>query len=80
MRCDSGVARGITVEGVTPVRSARPIVWRTQPWPSGVFWVDDAGLLRLIPHKLARNNRTVHTVGLSPLGIRVLKGEPLPAV
>ena len=38
----------------------------------------DGGLLRLVPHKLARNNRTVHTVGLSPAGIRVLKGGPLP--
>ena len=38
----------------------------------------DGGLLRLIPHKLARGGRTVHTVGLSPLGVRVLKGEPLP--
>jgi len=40
----------------------------------------DAGLLRLVPHKLARSNRTVHTVGLSPLGLRVLKGEPLPDI
>ena len=38
----------------------------------------DAGLLRLVPHKLARGNRTVHTVALSPLGLRVIKGEPLP--
>jgi superfamily II DNA helicase RecQ len=40
----------------------------------------DAGLLRLVPHKLAGNRRTVHTVGLSPLGQRVLKGEPLPEI
>lgn len=38
----------------------------------------DAGLLRLVPHKLSRGGRTVHLIGLSPHGSRVLKGEPLP--
>ena len=38
----------------------------------------DAGLLRLVPHKLAGGGRTVHTIALSPLGLRAIKGEPLP--
>jgi len=38
----------------------------------------DAGLLRLVPHKLKGPGRTVHLIALAPHGSRVLKGEPLP--
>ena len=37
--------RGVSVEGVVPVRSALPIVWRSQPWPSQIYWVDEDGEL-----------------------------------
>jgi ATP-dependent DNA helicase RecQ len=41
----------------------------------------DAGLLRLVPHQLRRGSqRRVHLVALAPLGLRVLKGEPLPEI
>ena len=39
----------------------------------------DAGLLRLVPHKLGNSGRSVHLVGLSKAGRAVLKGEPLPS-
>ena len=39
----------------------------------------DAGLLKLVPHKLGRSGRSVHLVSLSKTGRAVLKGEPLPA-
>ena len=38
----------------------------------------DAGLLRLVPHKLSRGGRTVHLIAVAPRGSAVLKGEPLP--
>jgi superfamily II DNA helicase RecQ len=38
----------------------------------------DAGLLRLVAHKLQGGGRTVHLIAVAPLGTRVLKGEPLP--
>ena len=40
----------------------------------------ESGLLRLVPHKLAGSRRRVHTIALSPLGLRVVKGGPLPAL
>ncbi len=39
----------------------------------------DAGLLRLVPHKLGPTGRSVHLVALSKVGRGVLKGDPLPA-
>ena len=40
----------------------------------------ESGLLRLVPHKLAGSRRRVHTIALSPLGLRVVKGAPLPSL
>ena len=38
----------------------------------------DAGLLRLVSHTLRSGQRSVHLVALAPVGVRVLKGAPLP--
>lgn len=39
---------------------------------------EEAGLLRLVQHRLRGNRRMVHLVALSPAGLRVLKGGPMP--
>jgi len=70
-----GVGSGPLASGPTRGRLSHLGVKGADRWLRIAY---DAGLLRLVPHKLARGNRTVHTVGLSPLGLRVLKGEPLP--
>ena len=38
----------------------------------------DGGLLRLVPKTLHGSGRRVHLIALSPQGLRVHKGEPLP--
>jgi ATP-dependent DNA helicase RecQ len=70
-----GVGTGPLSEGPTRGRLRHLGVKGADRWLRIAY---DGGLLRLIPHKLAGGGRTVHTVGLSPLGVRVLKGQPLP--
>jgi len=70
-----GVASGPLSAGPTRGRMKHLGVKGADRWLRVAY---DAGLLRLVPHKLARGRRTVHTVALSPLGLRVVKGEPMP--
>ncbi|MDJ0522327.1 MAG: RecQ family ATP-dependent DNA helicase [Planctomycetota bacterium] len=72
-----GIASGPLSRGDTYGRLSHLGVKGAERWLRTAY---DAGLLRLVPHKLAGGGRTVHLVALAPSGRGVLKGDPLPAL
>ncbi|MDJ0976384.1 MAG: RecQ family ATP-dependent DNA helicase [Planctomycetota bacterium] len=69
-----GIATGPLSRGATYGALSHLGVKGAEEW---LRTAHEAGLLRLVPHRLGRSRRMVHLVALAPKGLRVLKGEPV---